>query len=148
MAAPSIPLITGPQDPSQLNSTINALIESINGFTSGTAGSFITTPVSAASTAASIAATAGQVTVNSTTRTAGTTGRYTLAAPQIGVTLKVTSLSTVKSTLTGLFERGKTKISMTSTAAIGLTNLPSVILTGLSTAAWGVTAGIGKVLST
>ena len=143
-----IPLLSGPQDPSQLNASLNALIEQINGYVTGTGGSFITSPVSAASTGTAISATAGQVTVNSTTRTAGTTGRYSLAAPQLGVTLKITSLSTVKSTITGSFERSKTKISLSSTAALASANLPSVILTGLSTSAWGLSASIGKIAST
>ncbi len=144
----AISLLSGPQDPSLLNYDINNLINSINGFLTGSGGSALTVPVSAASTATVIANTAGQVTVNSTTRTAGTTGRYSLAAPVAGVTLKITSLSTVKSTITGLFERSKTKLSLSSTAALASVNLPSVILTGLSTSAWGITAGIGKIAST
>lgn len=142
----TIPLFTGPQDPSQLDNLLNQVIVGLNGFVTGTTPE--TVQVSAASTAAAIP-NFGQFTLNSTTRTAGTTGRYTLSAPIRGQQVILTSLSTVKSTVTGVFERGKTKLSLISTATLAAgAKLPSVILTGLSTAGWGVSAGFGNVAST
>ena len=143
----AIALLSGPQDPSQLDATINALITAINGYTSGSTP--LVTPVTAASTATAISPSAGQVTVNTTTRTAGTTGRYSLTAPAfVGQTIKITSLSTVKATITGAFERSKTKLSLSSTAALASTNLASVILTAQTTSSWLINSGIGKIAST
>ena len=139
-----IPLISGPQDPSQLDATINVLIGQINGNLSGQSPAIT---VIAQSTAGSIAG-YGEVTINSTTRTAGTTGRYTIATPVPGRQVVISSLSTVKATITGLFARGKTKLSLTTTASIATAKLPSVILRAISTSAWTVAASFGPVTST
>lgn len=141
----TIALISGPQDPSQLDALINQLIGNVNSFLTGSGGNVLTTPVSAASTAAAIAATAGAVTVNTTTRTAGTTGLYNVAAPVAGVTLKITCPSTVKARITGLFARSKTKLTLSTTASLATAKLPSLILTGRSTSVWDVTASYGAV---
>lgn len=140
-----IPLISGPQDPSQLDAVVNSLISQINAANTGQSP---TNGISAQSTAGAIAGFGSAVTVNTTTRTAGTTGRYTIAAPVAGRVQIIKNLSTVKATITGLFERGKTKISMTSTAALASANLPGVILRGLSTSAWGVVGQTGRILTT
>jgi hypothetical protein len=142
----AISLLSGAQDPSQLQASINALITSVNAYLGGTGGNVMTVPVSAASTATNISATAGVVTVNTTTRTAGTTGLYNLAAPVAGVTLKITCPSTVKARITGLFARSKTKITLSTTAALATAKLPSIILTGRSTSVWDVSAGFGSIL--
>ncbi len=141
----AISLLSGAQDPSQLNNQVNALITSINAFLTGSGGSVMTVPVSAASTATNIAATAGVVTVNTTTRTAGTTGLYNVAAPVAGVTLKITCPSTVKARITGLFARSKTKLTLSTTASLATAKLPSIILTGRSTSVWDVSASYGAV---
>lgn len=149
MAAPTISLITGPQDPSQLDALLNTVINSANAFLTGIGGNVLTVPVSAASTATAISPTAGAVSLNSTTRTAGTTGRYSLTNPSYaGEMLRIKNLSTVKAVITGAFERSKTKLSLSSTAALASCNLPGVILTALSTSAWGISASTGKILST
>lgn len=142
-----IALLSGPQDPSQLDAVVNQLIENINAYLAGTGGSVITVPVSAASTATSISPTSGQVTVNTTTRTAGTTGRYTVTAPSAaGQVLKITSLSTVQATITGAFSRSRLKVTMKTTAALtSAAKLPSMILTALSTSQWMVSASYGNV---
>jgi hypothetical protein len=57
--ANNLPLITGAQDPSQLNATINTLIQSINANTTGLVGSYVT---STATTGTSIQA-LGTVTI-------------------------------------------------------------------------------------
>lgn len=139
----AISLLSGPQDPSQLDAVVNNLITNINSYVAGT--SPLAVPVSAASTASAISASAGQVTVNTTTRTAGTTGLYTIAAPVAGQTVKITCPSTVKARITGLFSRSKTKLTLSTTAALATAKLPSIILTGLSTSAWGLTAAYGSV---
>jgi hypothetical protein len=141
----AISLLSGPQDPSQLDAVINSLINSINAYLAGTGGSVITVPVSAASTGTAIAATAGKVTVNTTTRTAGTTGLYTIAAPVAGVQVEITCPSTVKARITGLFARSKTKLTMSTTASLATAKLPSIILTGRSTSVWDLTAAYGSV---
>lgn len=140
----TITLLSGPQDPSQLENTINTLIVALNGALTGQSP---TNGVSAQSTAGAITG-YGSVTLNTTTRTAGTTGRYAIAAPVAGRTQIIKNLSTVKATITGLFERGKTKLSLTSTAALASANLPGVMLRGLSTSAWAVVAQTGKILTT
>ena len=139
-----IPLVSGPQDPSQLNASIDALITQINAYLTG--GSAITVPVSAASTATAIAAGAGQVSLNSTTRAAGTTGRYTIAAPSAGLTMALKNLSTSAASVTGLFERSKVKITFAkSTASLATAKLPGVLLRGLSTSAWALIAAYGPM---
>lgn len=140
----AIPLLSGPQDPSQFENTINTLIVQIN---AGASGSSPYAAPTAQTTGSAITG-FGAVTVNTTTRTAGTTGRYTIAAPVPGRTVTITSLSTVKATITGLFSRGKTKLSLTTTAAVATAKLPSVILRALSTSAWSVSASFGPVTST
>lgn len=144
MVGSPIAELSGPQDPSQLEATINGLIVQLNSVLTGSSPS--STP-SAQSTAASIAG-FGTVTINTTTRTAGTTGRYAIAAPVAGRNVVIKNLSTVKAVITGLFERGKTKISLTSTAALASVNLPGVMLRGISTSAWAVVAQTGKILTT
>lgn len=145
MSGTLIPLLTGPQDPSQLDQVINALIAQINPVLAGSVA--VPQAVTAGSTTGTLP-NFGQVTLNSTTRTSGTTGRYKLPAPVPGYQLFLTSLSTVQATVSGLFERSKTKLTLKSTAALASAKLPSVFLTGLSTSAWGVTAGFGNVAST
>ena len=141
-----IALFSGPQDPSQLEALLNQLIVSANGYFLGTTPEVL--PVTKGTTSTPLPG-FGAMTVNSTTRTAGTTGRYTLSAPVTGQTLSIQSLSTVAATVTGLFERGKTKLTFKSTAALSAgAKLPAVILTALSTSSWGVTSGFGNVAST
>ena len=139
-----IALTSGPQDPSQLEAQINALITSLNSYLTG--GTAITSSVSAASTGTAIAAAAGQVNLNSTTRAAGTTGRYTIAAPVAGYTITLKNLSTSAALITGLFERSKTKLTMAkSTASLATAKLPGVLLRGLSTSAWAIIGTYGPV---
>lgn len=149
MPGTSIATLTGPQDPSQLDNIVNQIILAVNGYVTGVTPEVVV--VSAGSTAGNLP-TAGAVTLNSTTRTSGTTGRYTLPAPtaaQIGQQLSLTSLSTVQATVTGKFEKIKTKLTLKSTAALSAgAKFPSVMLTALSTSAWGVIAGFGNVAST
>ena len=145
MAGSQIALLSGPQDVSQLDSIINTLISSINPVLAGTVA--VPQLVTAGSTTGNIPS-FGQVTLNSTTRTAGTTGRYKLPAPIPGQQLILTSISTVQATVSGLLERGKTKLTFKSTAALASAKLPSAILTALSTSAWGVSASFGNVAST
>src|ERR1051325_3451788 len=141
----AISLLSGPQDPSQLDAVINSLINSINAYLAGTGGSVITVPVSAASTGTAIAGTAGKVTVTTTTRPAGSTGLYTSAAPVPGVEVEITCPSTVKPRITGLFARSKTKLTMSTTASLATAKLPSIILTARSTSVWDLTAAYGSV---
>src|ERR1041384_175069 len=141
----AISLLSGPQDPSPLDAEINSLINSINAYLAGAGGSVITVPVSAASTGTAIAATAGKVTVNTTTRTAGTTGLYTIAAPVAGVQVEITCPSTVKARIAGLCARTKTKLTMSTPASLATAKLPSIILTGRSTSVWDLTAAYGSV---
>ncbi len=137
-----IPLISGPQDPSQLDATINSLIVSLNGALSGSAP---TNGITAASTASAIPG-YGSFTLNSTTRAAGTTGRYSIGAPVAGRVVNLKNLSTSAATVSGLFERSKIKLTLAkSTASLATAKLPGVILRGLSTSAWALQAVYGPV---
>jgi hypothetical protein len=141
----AISLITGPQDPSQLDAVINGVIVQVNNQFSGQTASV---SVSAQSTLSALSG-YGAVTVNTTTRTAGTTGRYSIAAPVSGRVMTISSQSTVPATITGLFNRGRTKVTLKTTAALTAgAKLPSVILRGLSTSAWAVAASFGNVATT
>jgi hypothetical protein len=141
-----IALLSGPQDPSQLEALLNQLITQMNGYFLGTTPEVL--PVTKGTTSTPLPG-FGSITVNSTTRTAGTTGRYMISAPVPGQTLSITDLSTVTATITGLFARNKTKLTLKSTAALSAGGkLASVILTGLSTSAWGITSGFGNVATT
>lgn len=144
MVGSPISLISGPQDPSQLENTINTLIVSLNNTLTGVTPAQGVTANTTGQTIGGL----GNVTINTTTRATTSTGRYTIAAPVAGRQVVIKNLSTIKATITGLFERGKTKLTMTSTAALGSANLPGVILRGLSTSAWGVVAQTGKILTT
>lgn len=144
--AATLPLFSGPQDPSLLFYYLDQLIAAVNPVLSGSTP--VPLAVSAGSTTGNLPA-FGQVTLNTTTRTAGTTGRYKMPAPVVGQMVILTSESTVQATVTGLFNKTKTKLTLKSTAALSAgVKLPSVILTALSTAAWGVSAGFGNVAST
>ena len=149
MAGIQLSSFSGPQDPSLLFYYLDQIIGSLNPVLSGATP--IVQGVSAGSTSGNLPS-AGAVTLNSTTRTAGTTGRYTLAAPtsaQIGQNLSLTSISTVQATVTGKFEKIKTKLTLKSTATLANgAKFPSVLLTALTTSAWGVIAGFGNVAST
>lgn len=138
----AISLISGPQDPSQIDNTLNGLIVQIN---SGFSGSTPGTSPSAGSTSVAITG-YGIVTVNTTTRAAGTTGRYSLAAPVAGRSISIKNLSTSAATITGLFERSKVKLTLAkSTAVLATAKLPGVMLRALSTSAWGLIASYGPV---
>lgn len=142
----AISLITGPQDPSQLDAIVNALIVQINNTLNGTTPA---SSVSAASTASAISGIGSAMTLNTTTRTAGTTGRYSISAPVNGRTITLSSNSTVKATITGSFSRGRTKISLITTASLAAgAKLPSVILRGISTSAWAIAASHGNASCT
>ncbi len=138
----AIALITGPQDVSQLDSVLNGLIVQINsGFSGATPGA----APSAGSTSVAITG-YGTVTVNTTTRAAGTTGRYSLAAPVAGRNLAIKNMSTSAATITGVFERSKIKLTLAkSTAVLATAKLPGVMLRGLSTSAWAIVASYGPV---
>jgi hypothetical protein len=69
----NIPLLSGPQDPSQLNATINALIQSINSGVSGLLGGFVG-PAATTGTAIQILGTA---TINANSLAAGQAVRIT-----------------------------------------------------------------------
>lgn len=138
----TIPLLSGPQDPSQLEATLNTLIVQLNAQLTGSTPA--STP-SAQSTAASIAG-FGTVTLNTTTRAAGTTGRYAIAAPVPGRTVALKNLSTSQAIVTGLFERSKVKLTLAkSTAALATAKLPGVMLRAISTSAWALIATYGPV---
>lgn len=137
-------LLSGPQDPSQLEASLNTLITQLNGALSGSAP---TNGITANTTGQPIAR-FGNITINTTTRATTSTGRYTISAPIAGASVVIKNLSTIKATITGLFERGKTKLTLSSTAALASANLPGVVLRGLSTSAWGIVSQTGKILTT
>ena len=146
MAGVQLSSFSGPQDPSLLFYYLDQIISSLNPVLSGSTP--VPQGVSAASTSGNIPS-AGALTLNTTTRTATTTGRYSLAAPtaaQVGNLLLLTNISTVKATVKGAFEKSKTLITLKSTTAAA--NRPSVILTALSTSVWGIFGLAGPVTST
>ena len=146
MAGVQLSSFSGPQDPSLLFYYLDQIIASLNPVLSGSTP--VPQGVSAASTSGNIPS-AGALTLNTTTRTATTTGRYSLAAPtasQVGNLLLLTNISTVKATVKGAFEKSKTLITLKSTTAAA--NRPSVILTALSTSVWGIFGLAGPVTST
>ena len=146
MAGVQLSSFSGPQDPSLLFYYLDQIIASLNPVLIGSTP--VPQGVSAASTSGNIPS-AGALTLNTTTRTAGTTGRYKLAPPtaaQVGNSLLLTNISTVKATVTGNFEKIKTKITFNSTTTTA--NRPGAILTALSTSLWGIFAIAGGVTST
>ena len=107
MAGVQLSSFSGPQDPSLLFYYLDQIIASLNPVLSGSTP--VPQGVSAASTSGNIPS-AGALTLNTTTRTATTTGRYSLAAPtaaQVGNLLLLTNISTVKATVKGAFEKSK-----------------------------------------
>ena len=141
MSGSPISYISGPQDPSQLENYLNQVITAVNAVLIGSTPASTPTAQSTAQTIAGY----GVVTVNTTTRTASSTGRYTIAAPIAGRQVIIKSLSTVKATITGLFERSKVKITMSTTASLATAKLPSVILRAISTSAWALVGAYGPV---
>lgn len=136
----TIPLLSGPQDPSQLDNLLNQLIIQINGYVSGTTPQ--TVQISTATTSAAIAA-SGTVILGSTVSNA----LYAMAAPVKGQTVRLITNSTKGARIGGLFNKTKTLITLLTTAGAKLAQ-PAVVLTGLSSSAWGISAVAGNVKST
>lgn len=136
----TVALFSGPQDVSQLDSLLNTLVNAINAAASGAAPT--TVPVVAGTTAAALPA-SGVVLLGSTTAGAA----YTLSAPVRGQSVRLINGSTKNCTIAGLFNKTKTKLTLTSTTGAKLPQLAAALI-GLSTAAWGIYAVAGNVKST
>ncbi len=136
----TIALLSGPQDVSQLDSILNGIINQINAGLTGTTP--LTSPVVTGTTSAALPAN-GTVLLGSTTAGAA----YTMSAPVRGQTVRLINGSTKNCTIAGLFNKTKTKLTLTSTTGAKIAQM-AVSLVGLSTAAWGVSAVAGLVKST
>lgn len=136
----TLALFSGPQDVSQLDSLLNTLVNAINANSSGASPQ--TNPVVTGTTSAALPA-SGVVLLGSTTAGAA----YTLAAPVRGQSVRLINGSTKNCTIAGLFNKTKTKLTLTSTTGAKIAQL-AVTLVGLSTAAWGVSSVAGLVKST
>lgn len=140
----SIALLTGAQDPSQLNNTVNALIVQINGFVNGTTPTPI--PVVNGTTAANLPS-YGVVTISTGT------GNYTLSRPIPGVEVDIITQSTKAMTLIiaggGTFNKGNTKMTFkTTNGAAGVEVWQAAALVGLTTSIYGIVAVSGTVKTT
>ena len=136
-------LLSGPQDPSQLDATINILIESLNPVLAGT--SPVLSNVVTGTTSATLQG-FGTVILGSTVASAA----YVLAAPVRGQQVELITQTTKACTVTlvsGTFNKTHTKLTLKTTT--GTTALQqAVTLTGLSTSVWGITSAAGSVKST
>lgn len=139
----AIALLSGPQDPSQLNNTINALIGSLNGYLNGS------TPVSSPVVNGTTGATLpdyGIVTISTGTN-------YVIQRPLPGVQVEIITQSTKQMFVTvlggGTFNKNKTKLTFKTTNAAGGANVQqSAILTGLTTSIYSISSVVGSVKST
>ena len=135
-----ISLLSGPQDPSQLDATINQIITTINGFLTGS--SALTSAVANGTTSANLPS-SGIVVLASTHASAA----YTMSAPVQGNTVMLVNGSTQNYTIAGKFNKTHTKLTATSTSGAKIAQI-AAILGGLSTSAWGVMAAAGVLKST
>lgn len=140
----TIALITGPQDPSQLDNSLNSLIAQLNGYLTGSTP--LVNPIVAGSTTGSLP-TSGVVTLGSSG--AAHSATYSLPRPtaaQIGQSVQLITTTTNSQLVTGLFNKSHTKITMKTTA--GNTVLQAAVsLVALSTSAWGITGFAGSATS-
>jgi hypothetical protein len=136
----TISLFSGPQDVSQLDSLLNTLVNAINAGFSGATPT--TNPVVTGTTSAALPA-SGVVLLGSTTAGAA----YTMSAPVRGQSVRLINGSTKNCTIAGLFNKTKTKLTLTSTTGAKIAQM-AVSLVGPSTAAWGVSSVAGNVKST
>lgn len=143
MAAPTLPLFSGPQDPSQLEALLNQIILAVNPVLNGS------TPVPNSVVTGTTAATLqgfGTVILGSTVASAA----YVLAAPVRGQQVELVTETTKAATVTlvsGTFNKNHTKLTLKTTT--GITALQqAVTLTGLSTLVWAITSAAGSVKST
>lgn len=138
----SIALLSGPQDPSQLESTINSLINSLNGYLFGTSAQ--TASVVNGTTSANLQA-YGVVILASTVAGA----QYKLPPPPaIGQSVRLVSKSTLSQTVTltsGYFFSNRTKLTFKTTNV----GVPEAIeLVGRSSTIWAISAAAGNVKCT
>lgn len=141
----ALSLLAGPQDPSQLDATINTLIAAINPILGGSV------PVPNQTTLGTSSAnlgTFGTIILNST----ATNSAYTLPNPtaaQLGQQVELILVSTKGAAITGKYDTTKTKISLSTTASAATAKFPAVTLTALSTTrGWGVTSAFGGTIKT
>ena len=144
----AIALLSGPNDPSQGQNNINALITSINGYVGGTPGGpGVSQAIQVGTTGANLPV-SGVVVLS-------TGSAYTLPKPtaaQLGQQVTIIMGSTKTATVAGNFFSTKTKMTFTSTAALTtVQRLPGITLIANSTAAttaWKAISMIGTVKTT
>jgi len=137
----AIALLSGPQDPSQLDAVINSLINSINGYVGGTTA--LTAGITPGTTSADLAA-FGTVTLTSTSATAS----YLLSPPALGQT--VTIVATLSSTGNQTVAIDSTSVTYNTTGTANLlftTAGQSVTLQRISATKIAVISNVGTVTS-
>lgn len=145
----AIALLSGPNDPSQLQNALNALITTLNGMIGGTPGGPGVVTALQSGTTGSNLPTSGLVTLASTVAGAA----YVLPNPTPGIlgqTVQLVTISTKSQTVAGRFNSGNTKLTFKTTRGTGGSEtFQSAILTALSTAlGWAITSLSGTVKST
>lgn len=140
----TIALLSGAQDPSQLNNVVNSLIGQINGYVTGATPTI--SPVVTGTTSANLP-NFGVVILGSTV--AGAT--YVLSRPVVGQSVQLVSQSTKSQTVTilaaGTFNKSHTKLTFKTTT--GTTALQQAIsLVGETTSIYAITGAAGSVKST
>jgi hypothetical protein len=140
----AIALVSGPQDPSQLDNLINSLIGSLNGYLTGSTP--LTVPVVNGTTGANLP-NSGVVTISTAT------GNMVLSRPIPGQEVDIITQSTKSMTVTilggGTFNKTHTKLTFKTTNAAGGANVQQAVsLVGLTTSIYGIKAVIGTVKST
>jgi hypothetical protein len=136
-----IALLTGPQDPSNLDAVVNSVIAQINGYLSGVTP--IVTQVSAASTTGTAISAVGLTTLT-TTKASDT---YTLASPVIGQQkiLFCTKTTTGATHMAITMASTAVRLSTTIKKIIFATKNQCLTLIGLSSTTWGITSNVGTV---
>lgn len=145
-AATALPLLTGPQDPSQIDALLNALIIAVNPVITGVTPA--AQPVTAGTTSANLP-NYGLVTLASTVASAA----YVLGRPVPGVPVELVSITTKSQTVTilggGTFNKSNTKLTFkTTNGAAGAEVWQAASLIGLTTSVYAITGLSGTVKST
>jgi hypothetical protein len=140
---PNIALLTGPQEASQLEATINALIATLNGYVMGTTPLQVPSVVLSSS---SVVIGPGLTQLNTTK----TTMTFKLGNPTLGERRTIfASKSTTAGSAGQIVTPNSTLVTFSTTIKklIMKTKNMSVDLIGLSSTSWGIVSNVGTVLT-
>lgn len=145
-AATALPLLTGPQDPSQIDALLNSIILAVNPVITGATPA--AQPITSGTTSANLP-NYGLVTLASTVASAA----YVLGRPVPGVPVELVSITTKSQVVTilggGTFNKSNTKLTFkTTNGASGVEVWQAVSLVGLTTSVYAIVGANGTVRST